>query len=107
MQPRRSIGLLPLVFAGALAVAQSPTGEIAGAVYDASGGVVPNASIAVRSAATGFERALKSNQTGQYSVASLAAGTYEIRAEASGFRALDVQAVVCTSKWANRGTRPR
>ena len=96
MQPRRSIGLLPLVFAGALAVAQSPTGEIAGAVYDASGGVVPNASIAVRSAATGFERALKSNQTGQYSVASLAAGTYEIRAEASGFRALDVQAVVST-----------
>ena len=27
--------------------AQAPTGEIAGTVYDASGGVVPNASIKV------------------------------------------------------------
>ena len=78
------------------ALAQAPTGAIAGTVYDASGAVVPNASIKVRSDATAFERSLLSNQAGQYSAPSLAAGTYDIRAEAPGFHALDTKAVVST-----------
>src|SRR5206468_3522325 len=80
----------------ALAHAQAPTGEIAGTVYDASGGVVPNAAISVKNANTAFDRVLKSNQSGQYSVASLAAGTYEMRVDAAGFRSLATKAVVVT-----------
>src|SRR5580765_5024862 len=76
--------------------AQAPTGEIAGTVYDASGGVVPNASIKVKNAATAFERSLVTNQSGRYSVPSLAAGTYEMRIEAPGFRTFSVKAVVAT-----------
>src|SRR5438309_562617 len=59
------LGMLLLVSA---TFAQAPTGEIAGTVFDASGGVVPNAAIRVKSAATAFERSLRSNQSGQYSV---------------------------------------
>src|SRR6516162_6558904 len=76
--------------------AQAPTGEIAGTVYDASGGVVPNASITVKNAATAFDRQLVSNQSGQFTVPSLAAGTYEMRVEAPGFHSLSVKAVVAT-----------
>jgi hypothetical protein len=76
--------------------AQAPTGEIAGTVYDPSGGVVPNASITVKNAATSFDRQLISNQNGQFSVPSLAAGTYEMRVEAPGFHTLSVKAVVAT-----------
>lgn len=59
MQPRRC--WLPLfLLATPLAFAQTPTGAIAGTVYDASGGVVPNAAVKVKSAATAFERDRKS-----------------------------------------------
>ena len=93
---QRYLGMLFLgVFIAALS-AQAPTGEIAGTVYDSSGGVVPNASIKVKNAATAFERALLSNQSGQYSVPSLAAGAYEMRVEAPGFHSYSVKAVVAT-----------
>src|SRR5262245_22546376 len=89
-------GAMLLLLPCALAIAQAPTGEIAGTVYDASGGVVPNASITVRSTATAFERALYSNQSGRYSVASLAAGVYQMRVEAFGFRTAELRVVVAT-----------
>jgi hypothetical protein len=76
--------------------AQAPTGEIAGTIYDPSGAAVPNASIKVTSAATAFNRALTSNSAGQFSAPSLAAGPYEIRVEAAGFRAVSAKAVVTT-----------
>src|SRR5262245_18021418 len=82
--------------AGVIAFSQAPTGEIAGTVYDAGGGAVPNAAITVKNADTSFDRALRSNHTGHYSVASLAAGTYQMKVEAPGFRTLVVNAIVAT-----------
>src|SRR5258707_12146212 len=111
MQPRRC--WLPLLLlTGSAAFAQAPTGAIAGTVYDASGGVVPNASITVKSTDTAFDRALKSNQAGQYSAPPLAAGTYEIKASAAGFPPLDTKAVVTTGNTPTvsphlQGGRPR
>ena len=80
----------------AIAHAQAPTGEIAGAAYDPSGALVPNASITVTNTGTAFARQVKTNQNGQYSVASLAPGTYEMRAEAAGFRTLSLKTAVAT-----------
>jgi len=80
----------------AIAQAQAPTGEIAGAAYDPSGAAVPGATITVKNADTAFARRVKTNDSGQYSVASLAAGTYEMRAEAPGFRALVLKTLVTT-----------
>src|SRR5438128_4408898 len=83
-------------FLAAMAGAQAPTGEIAGAAYDRAGAVVRNVSITVTNAGTGFARAVKTNQSGQYSIASLAAGPYEMRAEAPGFRAFQLKTAVIT-----------
>ena len=93
IQMQRFLGMLPLAVFAVASYAQAPTGEIAGTVYDPSGGAVPNASIKVKSAATAFERVLLSNQSGQYSVPSLTASTYEMRVEAPGFHTYSVQAV--------------
>ena len=97
MQPRscRVCFGLVLLF-GYASFAQAPTGAIAGTVYDASGALVPNASIRVKSAATAFERTLVSNQAGQYSAPSLAAGTYDIEVKAPGFHTVETKAVVTT-----------
>jgi hypothetical protein len=96
MQPRRCRLSLLLLIAAPTVFAQAPTGAIAGTVYDASGGVVPNAAIKVKSTATAFERSLISNQAGQYSAPSLTSGTYEIHISAAGFHNLDTKAVVTT-----------
>ncbi len=92
----RQWGILLFTLCIAPGMAQAPTGEIAGTVYDASGGVVPHAAIHVKNAATAFERLVYSNQSGQYSAASLAAGTYELRVENAGFRTLSLKTVVAT-----------
>ena len=47
IQMQRYLGILFLGIFSTILSAQAPTGEIAGTVYDASGGVVPNASIKV------------------------------------------------------------
>jgi hypothetical protein len=88
----RVLWLMPWVFA----FAQAPTGEIAGTVYDASGGLVPNAAITVKSVATAFGRALRSNHAGRYSFPSLTAGEYQLHVEAPGFHAVAVNAIVTT-----------
>ncbi|MBS1857593.1 MAG: TonB-dependent receptor [Acidobacteria bacterium] len=85
-----------VLFPWCVALAQAPTGEIAGTVYDSAGAAVPGASIKVRNAATTFGRSLTSNDSGHYSAASLAAGSYEMRVEAPGFRSTVVNALVQT-----------
>lgn len=66
--------------------AQVPTGTISGTVLDPSGAVVPNASITVKNRATGAERRVTSDDDGNFSVPALAAGQYEVTAQAKGFR---------------------
>ncbi len=66
--------------------AQAPIGTIAGTVSDESGAVVVGASITVTNVETGLKRELKSTDDGQYSVAALPAGRYEVRTSMAGFR---------------------
>jgi hypothetical protein len=66
---------------------QRVTGTISGTVTDASGAVVPDASIVVTSTNTGvtiFNTA--TDQTGAYSVAAVQPGTYSIEVSDSGFK---------------------
>ena len=88
--------VLLLALIATLAFGQAPTGEIAGTIYDSTGAVLPNATVTARNAGTGFERTVKSNQEGQYSVTSLAAGPYEIRAQAAGFHTSTTTTTVAT-----------
>lgn len=65
--------------------AQADLGSISGIITDASGAVVPNASVTVTNAATGAQRVTTTNGVGEYAVTQLPAGDYTIRVTASGF----------------------
>ncbi len=68
------------------AFAQSDRGTITGTVLDPAGAVVPSASIVAKNGATGQEYTVGSSSTGNYTLANLPAGTYELSVTASGFK---------------------
>ena len=80
--------IILLVFAVGFAVGQVPTGTISGTVADASGAVVPNATITIRNKATGIERKITTGDDGIFSASALQAGDYEVTAQVTGFRTL-------------------
>ena len=82
---------LVLAFAGCLlltrgAFGQALSGTLTGTVADASGAVVPKASVTVKNAASGDTRKSTTNADGYFTVAALPAGTYSVAVEAAGFQ---------------------
>ncbi len=75
-------------------VAWAQQGSITGSVRDASGAVVPNASVTITNTAQGFTRTATSNGSGEYLVSGLPAGTYDINVKAEGFDQFQVQGLV-------------
>jgi hypothetical protein len=75
-------------------IAQSTTGgAIAGTVLDAEGRVIPGAQIALRNAATGFERNGRTSETGGFYFEELTPGTYTLMIGADGFAPLLEQSI--------------
>lgn len=66
--------------------AQTLYGTIAGTVKDATGAVLPGASVAVKSDLTGLLREDVTNEQGDYRVPSLPPGRYTVQVTAKGFR---------------------
>src|SRR5579864_5229200 len=64
----------------------SSTGALAGTVTDASGAVVPDAEIRVRSEVTGSVIAVKSMRKGNYTAPLLPPGTYTVELAKPGFK---------------------
>ena len=87
-----AIALL-MAMAGSLS-AQTFRGTILGTVTDPNGAVVPIASVSARNIATGIERTTTSDEFGNYSIAELQAGTYEVKVEKSGFQSSTVTGVL-------------
>ncbi len=78
-----TVSVLLLVSA---AFAQTDRGTITGTVLDPAGAVVPNATIEAKSATTNETYNAGSTGTGNYTLANLPAGTYELTVTASGFK---------------------
>ncbi len=68
------------------ASAQVATATVSGTVRDATGGVLPGASVTVLNIETGATRSAVSDHAGAYFEPNLALGEYEVRAELAGFR---------------------
>src|SRR6476661_515375 len=67
--------------------AQVSSGEIVGTITDSSGGAVPNAKIVTTNAQTNTAvRETTASGDGTYAITLLPPGTYNLAAEASGFR---------------------
>jgi hypothetical protein len=61
-------------------------GQISGEIKDATGAVVPNASVTVTNAATNLSRSVTSNEVGLFVFPSLVPGIYSVKAVAAGFK---------------------
>jgi hypothetical protein len=83
-------------------VASAQEATIVGTVTDQSGAAVPGVQITLTNTATGQVRHIASNDSGQYVVASLGIGNYDIKAESSGFKTFEQNGVVL-----NQGDRAR
>lgn len=64
------------------------TASITGTVTDATGAVIPNATVTVRNEATGEERTTQTDSAGLYVVPSLPAGTYRVEVKSTGMQTM-------------------
>jgi carboxypeptidase family protein len=67
-------------------LAQTPTATLVGDIKDSSGAAVPGATIAIRNTATNISRTGQTDDSGAYTVLSLAPGPYEVTARIAGFK---------------------
>ncbi len=84
--------LLVLISVAAPAAAQI-TGAIYGTVSDESGAVLPGVAVTVTNPQTGESRTTTTNAAGVFNVSQLTVGTYTVRAELSGFKAITRQGI--------------
>ncbi len=66
---------------------------ILGTITDETGAAVPNATVTVTNTGTQQKRTIQSSESGIYEINALELGTYEVTAEASGFRMTTVRGV--------------
>ena len=86
---KNRVSLLVLIFsAGSLTIRAQNTGELLGAVTDATGAVVTGAKVTVTETATGLTRSVNTGSDGFYTVSSLRPTVYKITVEAPGFRTI-------------------
>src|SRR6204780_3232854 len=75
-----------LVLFTSAAFAQLTTADILGSVTDATGAVVPNATIVLTNHGTNEKRTTTSNGSGDYSFNILPVGHYSVSVKAAGFQ---------------------
>src|SRR4026209_1599179 len=91
-----SSGIFLLLFL-ALAIpvrGQTPSGEISGTVVDASGLPVPGVTITLSNVATNVVRTVQTNESGLYVITAIPPGTYDMKAELSGFGTVERKAIL-------------
>ena len=74
------------MFAVSLYSQQDARGTVSGHVSDTAGASVAGASVKIANVATGVEIAIKTNETGNYTVPFLTPGVYTVAVESAGFR---------------------
>src|SRR5271156_2604476 len=76
-----------LVLFTSAAFAQLTTADILGTVTDATGAVVPNATVVLTNVGTNEKRTTVSNSSGDYNFTLLSVGHYSVSVKAAGFQA--------------------
>ncbi|HZQ54251.1 MAG TPA: carboxypeptidase-like regulatory domain-containing protein [Bryobacteraceae bacterium] len=91
------LAVLLLLFAETpKAQAQALYGSIVGTVTDASGAVVPGATVRATESGTGQTRETSTNETGTYSFPTLPEGTYDVAVSRPGFQSYVQHGVAVT-----------
>jgi len=85
----RILPALALICAALAAPAQSGNaGPVRGTVADPSGAVIPNATVSLSNATSGFNRTVLTDQTGQFVFSNIPFNPYRIAVSAPGFASL-------------------
>src|SRR5436190_16063443 len=90
------LALLLTLGLAAPAAAQGERGVIAGTVADAQGGVLPGVTVTARNINTGFTQNVVTEADGKYRFGALPLGSYEIKAELTGFTTATVTNLTLT-----------
>jgi len=81
MKQKSIFALLLFLLFASLAVAQTSTSRISGTVTDATGAVVPGATVTAKNEATGVAYTQQTTDAGLYAFPSLPVGNYTITVE--------------------------
>lgn len=83
-----ALSLMLSCYVGSVAVslAQSTFGTILGTVKDASGGLIPNASVKVTNVGENTSRIVQTNDSGEYGATNMKPGLYRVEVSAQGFQ---------------------
>ena len=82
--------------------AQSTFGTILGTVHDASGAVVPGATIVATNKGTNAQRTVTSNGSGDFTFSNIDVGVYSLTIAASGFEKYTVPEIAITARESRR-----
>ncbi len=85
MRPRQLLYLLFLYGAGVTAHAQSTLAQIDGSVHDATGAILPGATLTLHRRESNTDSTLTAGPDGNYTALDLLPGTYDITAQNPGF----------------------
>ena len=77
--------LIVVLLLTSLAAAQTFRGGIQGTVTDTSGAAIPQTEVKIANTATGLERTVTTDESGNYTVTELPLGDYTVTASRSGF----------------------
>ena len=86
MRPRWEVLLFCALAGASAAHSQTTFASITGTVTDSSGAAVPAAKVTAAHVETGISSATTSNEAGNYTLAQLKEGVYEVRVQAAGFK---------------------
>jgi hypothetical protein len=88
---KRSLFVLAIVVGiAAMALGQTDTGRLIGTISDASGAVIDHTAVTVTNAGTARTVTAETNDSGQYVINALPAGTYHVEIKKDGFKAAAV-----------------
>jgi hypothetical protein len=85
--------LFLFIFVASSAWAQTGTTSLRGTVMDKSGAIIAGATVKLTDKGQGVQRSTTSTSTGAYEFLALQPGTYNLRVEATGFRAYDQRSI--------------
>src|SRR5207237_10486998 len=86
MKVRRLWVVVCLLLSAPAAFAQTDRGTLTGTVSDTTGAGIPGVAIEAKNVQTGATYQAGSSETGNYTLAQLPAGTYELSANLPGFK---------------------
>jgi hypothetical protein len=78
-----------VLFSAEPALAQGVTAHVSGVVQDASGGVVPGATVRITNQDTSWHREVVTGSEGRFVFVDVLAGTYRVRATLNGFKTVE------------------